>query len=274
MLIDKLNYLVDKKKEPNELGGILKAYQLANKFESFQKMGKQSGFLFYIPAWNTSKIDPQTGFVNLLDVHYESTEKAKSFFCKFDSIKYNTSKDWFEFELDYSKFSQKAEGTRIHWTLCSYGTRIETLRSVSKNSQWDSVEVNLTEKFKEHFNKYHIDIHTNLKEAISRQIEKNFFERLLHLLKLTLQMRNSKIGADIDYLISPVADDNGIFYDSRSCDPSLPANADANGAYNIARKGLWILKQIKETVDLKKLKLTISNKEWLRFAQEKPYLND
>ena len=87
-------------------------------------------------------------------------------------------------------------------------------------------------------------------------------------------MRNSKIGADIDYLISPVADDNGIFYDSRSCDPSLPANADANGAYNIARKGLWILKQIKETVDLKKLKLTISNKEWLRFAQEKPYLND
>ncbi|MDC1819440.1 type V CRISPR-associated protein Cas12a/Cpf1 [Bacteroides uniformis] len=274
MLIDKLNYLVDKKKEPNELGGILKAYQLANKFESFQKMGKQSGFLFYIPAWNTSKIDPQTGFVNLLDVHYESTEKAKSFFCKFDSIKYNTSKDWFEFELDYSKFNQKAEGTRIHWTLCSYGTRIETLRYVSKNSQWDSVEVNLTEKFKEHFNKYHIDIHTNLKEAISRQIEKNFFEGLLHLLKLTLQMRNSKIGADIDYLISPVADDNGIFYDSRSCDPSLPANADANGAYNIARKGLWILKQIKETVDLKKLKLTISNKEWLRFAQEKPYLND
>lgn len=274
MLIDKLNYLVDKKKDPNEFGGILKAYQLTNKFESFQKLGKQSGFLFYIPAWNTSKIDPQTGFVNLLDVHYESVEKAKNFFCKFDSIRYNASKNWFEFVLDYDKFSQKAEGTNKHWTLCTYDTRIETFRNANKNSQWDSVEVNLTEKFKEHFNKYHIDIHANLKETISNQTEKVFFEGLLHLLKLTLQMRNSKVGTDIDYLISPVADEKGVFYDSRSCDSSLPANADANGAYNIARKGLWVLEQIKETSDLKKLKLAISNKEWLRFAQEKPYLND
>lgn len=274
MLIDKLNYLVDKKKDPNEFGGILKAYQLTNKFESFQKLGKQSGFLFYIPAWNTSKIDPQTGFVNLLDVHYESTEKAKNFFCKFDSIRYNASKNWFEFVLNYDKFNQKAEGTNKHWTLCTYGTRIETFRNANKNSQWDSVEVDLTEKFKEHLNKYHIDIHANLKEAISNQTEKAFFEGLLHLLKLTLQMRNSKVGTDIDYLISPVADKKGVFYDSRSCDLSLPANADANGAYNIARKGLWILEQIKETSDLKKLKLAISNKEWLRFAQEKPYLNN
>lgn len=274
MLIDKLNYLVDKKKEPNEFGGILKAYQLTNKFESFQKLGKQSGFLFYIPAWNTSKIDPQTGFVNLLDVHYESVEKARIFFCKFDFIKYNASKDWFEFGLDYDKFGKKAEGTRTRWTLCSYGTRIETFRNVSRNSQWDSVEVNLTEKFKEYFNKYHVDIQANLKEAISAQTEKAFFEGLLHLLKLTLQMRNSKVGTDIDFLISPVADENGVFYDSRSCDSSLPGNADANGAYNIARKGLWVLEQIKKTNDLEKLKLAISNKEWLRFAQEKTYLKN
>ena len=45
MLIDKLNYLVDKNKS-NELGGLLNAFQLANKFESFQKMGKQNGFIF------------------------------------------------------------------------------------------------------------------------------------------------------------------------------------------------------------------------------------
>ena len=79
MLIDKLNYLVDKKKNPEEDGGVLNAYQLTNKFDSFQKLGKQSGFLFYTQAWNTSKIDPVTGFVNLFDTRYETREKAKDF---------------------------------------------------------------------------------------------------------------------------------------------------------------------------------------------------
>ena len=48
MLIDKLNYLVDKKKDINENGGLLKALQLTNKFESFEKIGKQNGFLFFV----------------------------------------------------------------------------------------------------------------------------------------------------------------------------------------------------------------------------------
>ncbi len=296
MLIDKLNFLVDKKKDVEEIGGVLKAYQLTSKFEnkdkttkhkkvlkayqltskfeSFQKLGKQSGFLFYIPAWNTSKIDPVTGFVNLLDTRYESIDKAKSFFCKFDFIRYNTTKDYFEFKLDYDKYGKQAEGTRTLWTLCTYGTRIETFRNADKNSNWDSKEIYLTQQFKELFAQYNIDINDNLKEAICDQTEKAFFERLLHLLKLTLQMRNSVTGTDIDYLVSPVADEQGNFYDSRTCDENLPANADANGAYNIARKGLWAIRQIRKAEDLKKVQLAITNKEWLRFAQEKPYLND
>ncbi len=36
MLIDKLNYLVDKKKPINAVGGVLQALQLTNKFESFK----------------------------------------------------------------------------------------------------------------------------------------------------------------------------------------------------------------------------------------------
>mgnify|MGYP002508278712 FL=1 len=86
MLIDKLNYLADKKKNLQEIGGLLKAYQLTNQFKSFKELGKQSGFLFYTQAWNTSKIDPVTGFVNLFDTRYESIDKAKSFFSKFDGI--------------------------------------------------------------------------------------------------------------------------------------------------------------------------------------------
>ena len=51
----------------------------------------------------------------------------------------------------------------------------------------------------------------------------------------------------------------------------LPIDADANGAYNIARKGLMLINQIKETSDEdilnNKVKFNITNKEWLKFAQ-------
>lgn len=274
MLIDKLNYLVDKKKQPEEPGGVLNAYQLTSKFESFQKMGKQSGFLFYVPAWNTSKIDPVTGFVNMLDTRYETREKSKVFFAKFDVIRYNSNKGWFEFVLDYSRFTSKADGTRIHWTLCTVGKRIETFRDETKNSQWSSREVDLTEEFKKLFVEHNIDIHSNLKEAIICQDSADFFKGLLHLLKLTLQMRNSATGTEIDYIQSPVSDEFGVFYNSDTCDETLPRDADANGAYNIARKGLWVIQQIKTTDVHQSLKLAISNKEWLQFVQCKPYLND
>lgn len=272
MLIDKLNFLADKKVSAKELGGILKAYQLTNKFESFKKMGKQNGFLFYIPAWNTSKMDPVTGFVNLFDTRYETREKAKDFFKKFDSITYNTKKDWFEFTFNYEKFTHKAEGTRTIWTLCTHGKRIDTFRDPNQNSQWTSVEVNLTEQFKSLFAMYGIDINTNLQEVIINQDSAEFFKKLLKLLKLTLQLRNSITGTDIDYMLSPVADKDGIFFNSETCGDNLPKNADANGAYNIARKGLYFVKQIKKQMDLDKLKLSITNKEWLKFVQNLEYL--
>ena len=267
MLIDKLNYLVDKKLDADATGGVLNAYQLTNKFESFQKMGKQCGFLFYIPAWNTSKMDPTTGFVNLFDTRYENMEKAKAFFGKFDSIRFNSAKGWFEWAFDYDNFTTKAEGTQTKWTLCTYGTRIETKRNPDKNNEFDSVEFDLTERIKELFAKYQIDLNGNLKEQICNQTDATFFKELLHLLHLTLQMRNSITGTETDYLISPVMNAKGEFYDSRACGKNLPENADANGAYNIARKGLWVIEQIKHADDLTKIKLAISNKEWMRYAQ-------
>ena len=78
-LIEKLNYLVFKDKDANAPGGLLRAYQWASKFESFERLGKQCGFIYYIPAWNTSKIDPVTGFVNLFYTRYESVEESKNF---------------------------------------------------------------------------------------------------------------------------------------------------------------------------------------------------
>ena len=278
MLIDKLNYLVDKELDANELGGVLKAYQLTKKFESFQKLGKQSGFLFYIPAWNTSKMDPTTGFVNQFDTRYENMAKAKAFFAKFKSIRYNEAKEWFEFAFDYDDFATKAAGTKTKWTLCTYGTRIETRRDTKQNGNYVSEEFDLTSKFKELFTKYNIDVNGNLIEQICVQGDAIFFKELLHVLHLTLQMRNSITGTDVDYLVSPVMNAEGKFYNSRveaqkgkdkngNWISKLPVDADANGAYNIARKGLWVVEQIKHADNPSRVKLDISNKEWLKYAQ-------
>ena len=268
MLIDKLNFYVDKKKEACAPGGMLHGLQLANKFESFNKLGKQSGCLFYVPAWNTSKIDPVTGFVNMLDARYESVESSRRFFSRFDVIRYNEEKNWFEFTFDYNNFHAKLDGTKTQWTLCTYGSRIKTFRNPAKLNQWDNEEVVLTDEFKKVFANAGINIHGNLKEAICSLAKREHLEPLMHLMKLLLQLRNSKTNSEVDYMLSPVAE-NGVFYDSRSCNGNLPIDADANGAYNIARKGLWVLRQIQDSKPGDKLNLALSNKEWLRFVQEK-----
>lgn len=275
-LIDKLSFLVDKKRSPEEDGGLLSAYQLTNPFESFQKMGKRNGFIFYVPAWNTSKIDPATGFVNLFDTRYININNSKEFFSRFDSIRYNEVNDWFEFKFDYNNFSIKSKVSRTKWTLCTVGDRILNFRNKENFSQWDHQTIDLTSEFKHFFEKYGIDVNSNLKDAIVSQAhdEKEFYEKLYQLLRLTLQMRNSISNTEIDYLVSPVADKDGNFYDSRKVTGSFPKNADANGAYNIALKGLWIARKIRESKEGERQNLTMTNEEWLSFAQNKPYLSD
>lgn len=274
-LIDKLNFYVDKHKDAYETGGLLHALQLTSEFKNFKKSEHQNGCLFYIPAWNTSKIDPATGFVNLFNTKYTNAVEAQEYFSKFDEIRYNEEKDWFEFEFDYDKFTQKAHGTRTKWTLCTYGMRLRSFKNPAKQYNWDSEVVALTDEFKRILGEAGIDIHENLKDAI-RNLEgkrRKYLEPLMLFMKLLLQLRNSRKNPEEDYILSPVADENGIFYDSRSCGDQLPENADANGAYNIARKGLMLVEQIKDAEDLDNVKFDISNKAWLNFAQQKPYKN-
>ena len=269
MLIDKLNYLVPDKTSPVDVpGGLLHAYQLTSKAATLREAGKQCGILFYVPAWMTSKIDPTTGFVNLFNMRYETVDKSREFFGDFTSIRYNSSEDWFEFEFDYHNFTTKADGTRTTWTVCTKGERVETFRNKEKNSEWDNRTIDLTKELKELFSGKGIRLEDNLKESIVAKSDKEFFEKLLRLFRMTLSMRNSITGTDVDYITSPVKNEYGCFYDSRTCDKTvLPKDADANGAFNIARKGLMIVKRIKEATDGEKVDMFISEKDWLNYAQ-------
>ena len=272
MLIEKLNYLVFKNKDVNNEGGLFKAYQLTNTFESFNKLGKQTGVLFYIPAWCTSKIDPTTGFVNLINFKYGSIDKSKSLIERYTDIKFNEKEKYFEFYMDYSNFTNRSYGIRKNWIVCTYGDRIVTFRNPNKNNEFDYKKINLTEEFVKLFKKFDIS-YDNLKKSILENNEKEFWIEMMYLLRMTYQMRNStsnSTSSKDDYIISPIKNNKGFFYDSRICDKTLPNDADANGAYNIARKGLMIINQIRESNEenLNKIKFNITNDAWLRYVQE------
>jgi hypothetical protein len=272
-LIDKLNYLVFKDVDAQQPGGVLNALQLTAPFESFQKMKKQTGIIYYVPAHYTSKVCPSTGFVNLLYPRYETIKKSQEFFQKFDCIRFNSDAHYFEFAFNYKNFTNKAEGCQQDWIICSHGMRLENLRNSSNNNQWDTREVDLTGELKELFNKYAIDYHdgSDIQQNIVEQDKSEFFKKLLRLLRLTLQLRNSRIHSEEDWMVSPVKDVNGQFFDSRKpADSKMPENADANGAYHIALKGRWVLDQINQS-EKGNPNLAITNKEWFKYIQEKPY---
>ncbi len=273
MLIEKLNYLVDKNAAPCDKGGLLNAYQLTNKADKVNN-ARQNGIIFYVPAWLTSKIDPVTGFADLIRPKYTSVKEAAALIENIDDIRYNENENLFEFDIDYSKFPRCLASYRKKWTVCSNADRILTFRNSEKNSEWDNKTVILTDEFKKLFGKYNIDYKDNLKSNILDTDNAEFYRGFVKLFSLCLQMRNSKTGdVSVDYLISPVKDSDGNFYDSRdySADNAkLPQNADANGAYNIALKCLWAVNKLKQTDDkmIEKVDLTIKNSDWLEFVQK------
>lgn len=273
MLIDKLNYLVtDKSRDqvnPEKIGGALNALQLTSGFESFKKLGKQTGVIFYVPAYLTSKIDPTTGFANLFYNKYTNMEKAKEFIRRFDAIRYNSDDNLFEFDFDYKSFTDRATGPKHKWTVCSYGKRIVKYRNPDKNNMFDDKEVDITEEIKNLLEQNGIAYKTgnDLMMEMLEISDAKFFASFIRLFNLILQMRNSTGDGMHDYIISPVKNDKGRFYNSEDEKLSLPKDADANGAFNIARKGLWVLEQIKQSADGTKINLAMTNEQWLEYAQ-------
>jgi hypothetical protein len=287
MLINKLNYLVFKDKEPDEPGGVLNGYQLVNKFKTFKELGKQSGIVFYVPAAYTSSIDPLTGYVQYLFPikHANSVEKARNFYNKFKSIYYNPEKEWFEFVFDYIDFNIRFEG-KSDWKICTANTERYVWNKNLNSGRGGQEKINVTEGLKLLFREYNILYcdGKNLRELISEvrsinneNTDKKFYNRLNYLLNATLKLRhnNGKQGAEEkDYILSPVKP----FFDSRSANKTLPKNADANGAYNIARKGLLLIKRLKElgVEEFEKTKKSrggrsqwLPHKEWLEFVQNR-----
>lgn len=291
MLIEKLNYLVFKNKSPKEPGGVLNAYQLTDKAKNVSDVYRQCGWIFYIPAAYTSKIDPKTGFVNMFDLKgITNVSKKREFFSKFDDIHFDAEKNAFSFTFDYKNFGGKAaqEMSVSKWQVYSNGERISY-----SNSAKSSEIVNLTENLKSCLENRKIDfsngenilqkileVGSSLKqgERPNQEIAK-FWDSLFWNFKLVIQMRNSVPNStkpEDDYLISPVLAEDKTFFDSRKQaelgkNAKLPVDADANGAFHIALKGLYLLQHDFNRNEKGAIQ-NIKNADWFKFVQNKEYL--
>ena len=278
MLINKLNYLVFKDKSITENGGLLKGYQLTYIPDKLKNVGHQCGCIFYVPAAYTSKIDPTTGFVNIFKFKDLTVDAKREFIKKFDSIRYDSDKNLFCFTFDYNNFiTQNTVMSKSSWSVYTYGVRIKR-RFVNGRFSNESDTIDITKDMEKTLEMTDInwrDGHDLRQDIIDYEIVQHIFE----IFKLTVQMRNSLSeleDRDYDRLISPVLNENNIFYDSAKAGDALPKDADANGAYCIALKGLYEIKQItenwKEDGKFSRDKLKISNKDWFDFIQNKRYL--
>lgn len=272
MLIDKLNYLPSKNRKADQPGGILRGYQLTEKFVSFQRMGKQSGFLFYVPAAYTSKIDPVSGFVNIFDFNdITNAESRKEFFENFDKIRFISENEGFEFTFNYDKEKFKTHQTDYTkvWTVSTRGKRIVMQ---DDNGHKKPTDYYPTDALIEAFTKVGVTLRPDMDlMAEIRKINANtqtaaFFSELLFAFKSTLQMRNSNPLTGEDYIISPVQV-AGKYYCSKDeaekgANATLPIDADANGAYHIALKGLYTIMYPGTKIE---------HAKWLEFMQTKPF---
>ena len=295
-LIDKLNYLVFKKEETQNTGSYLNAYQLTNKFESFQKMGKQSGILFYTTASYTSTTDPVTGFLKNVYAKYQSVDKSVAFWKSFDSIIYNSEKDRFEFTYTLGKIANKSmyrekednekQLNKRTWTVCSSVTRSryikarETQTEDQKQSTTGEQIGNkgrhetffVTDKIKEILNNAGVVYSDNvdIKSQLIKQTTKDIHSGMIYAFNAIMTMRVTDSDAEKgtkenDFILSPVEP----FFDSRYASSTQPENGDANGAYNIARKGICIINNINAAEDVNKANIAITKQDWQNFVQNR-----
>ena len=182
-----------------------------------------------------------------------------------------------EFELDYRKFKTYQTDFKNVWTISTYGKRIimqpdEMGHKVMKD-YYPTLQIIQAFESKGFSLSEGIDIKALLSTIEANAANASFYSTLFFAFQKTLQMRNSNAATEEDYILSPVAVDGKHFSSSDEANKGrdangnwlskLPVDADANGAYHIALKGLFLLRnpQIKK----------IENEKWLQFMVEKPY---
>lgn len=264
-LIQKLNYLAFKEYKTDEVGSIRHGLQLSAPFESFEKMRKQTGFIFYVNAPYTSKIDFLTGFVPFKYFKHENLKTSQAFMSGIKTITHHHND--FVIEIDYSKIPQSKTAPKTKWTLHLDNQKRYEWNNKNRKNQ----AVNVYEKLKECFDEQDISLTGNIAEHIAEANKPEVYQILFKYINIVSQMRftaetdaaetdTAKKGED--YILSPIAPHFRTDVESET----IPKDSDANGAYHIALKGLYMLHH---KINKEITSLFISNEEWFAYVQER-----
>jgi hypothetical protein len=264
-LAKKLNFLVDKGAKSGETASVDNALQLTPPVRDFGDIkSKQFGIMLYTNPGFTSTTDPITGWRKSISIKKGSEEYIKKQimdFSTFTDFGFN-GKDYF--------FKYKDANTGKEWILYSGKNGGELDRYRDKFSEkegkkhWNPEKIEIVKNLEKIFDGF--DKNKSFREQIKsgKQINKiddhTAWESLRFIIDVIQDIRNTgKDEKDNDFILSPVREANGDFFDSRKIknDEKFPQNGDANGAHNIARKGIIMSEHIKRGLDL-----YIRNEEW------------
>jgi hypothetical protein len=294
-LAKKLNFVVDKKAKEGEIMSVQKALQLTPPVNNFGDIEKASqyGIMLYTRANYTSQTDPITGWRKTIYLQKGSEEKIREqILDAFDDFGFDGKDYYFDYTTKYKEGNKIIEGKK--WRLYSGkdGKSLDRFRneSVYENSEkiWKTIPKDVVEILDKLFEGFDKDSGESLFQQIKNGKQLNkideypAWESFRFAIDLIQQIRNSgpkdKDGnptKDDDFILSPVRDENNSHFDSRE-GGAIISNGDANGAYNIARKGMMMFERIKEfekmsETEKKKKKypdIFIRDKEWDKFAQK------
>lgn len=275
-LAKKLNFVVDKTAKENETASVGKALQLTPPIANYQDIEnkKQFGIMLYTRANYTSVTDPLTGWRKTIYLKKGSEEFIKK------EILENFTDIGFDGKDYYFEYIEKHAGKKWKMYSGSDGVSLPRYQNNKKqmedNAVWEPEKVDVTVLLDELFIDF--DKEKSLRTQLvnnEHQLNKissrkeTAWDSLRYVIDTIQHIRNTgKTDSDSNFLYSPVRDENGIHYDSRKYhdNKELPGDADANGAFNIARKGLIMdahIKQwIKDGSKVKDLDLFVSDEEW------------
>ena len=268
-LIEKLNFVVKKRREADALYGVFRAVQMTEKLDSFERMGNQSGVVFLVSGVVTPMVDPTTGFCNMASFKCSELGQARELIALLDDIRYNHREGYFEIDIDFAKYTAKLEGSRTRWTVCTYGNRISVYR---RYNVLHNETVGLTERMASLLAGMKVDIHRNIREQVLRIIDdkvtgaKDFALALVGLLRLAMQVRNMDSVTGENYVTSPVRTPDGFFRSSPE-QTDKPVDVDANKAYNVATRGLMVVRAIRESENGRP-RLSSGYPQWLKAIQD------
>lgn len=249
-LAKKLNFVVDKEAKMGELGSVSKALQLTPPISNYQDIEgkKQFGIMLYTRANYTSITDPATGWRKTIYIKNGKEEDIKKQILeKFSDFGFDGKDYFFEYREANAGHIWRMYSGKNGEPLTRFRNKREKL---TDKNVWVTEPINVVEILDKLFADF--DKTKSFKKQIEddgielKKIEgrsETAWQSLRYVLDMIQQIRNSGIEKkDDNFLHSPVRGENGEHFDTRNHenngDLAAIIDADANGAYNIARKGL------------------------------------